>query len=140
MKRSFLSLSVLLFMFPVLLCSCDCRKNCAVNTAENGAISQTMPQKKFPSVFPESWKNCEFLAHEYKNIKPGIDYFHFHFKEFEDTGKPLSVYLVEIDWISRIYMPEQSKKWRNFLISFAKRIGKPDAEVYKASFAMRILS
>jgi hypothetical protein len=98
MKRSFLSLSVLLFMFPVLLCSCDCRKNCAVNTAENGTISQTMPQKKFPSVFPESWKNREFLAHEYKNIKPGIDYFHFHFKEFEDTGKPLSVYLVEIDW------------------------------------------
>jgi phosphoadenosine phosphosulfate reductase len=27
-------------------------------------------------------------------------------------------------------MPEQSKKWRNFLIDFAKRIGKPDAEVY----------
>ena len=27
-------------------------------------------------------------------------------------------------------MPEQSKKWRTFLISFAKKIGKPDAEVY----------
>lgn len=33
-------------------------------------------------------------------------------------------------FLSRIYMPEQSKKWREFLISFAKRIGKPDAEVY----------
>ena len=98
MKRSFLSLSVLLFMLPVLLCSCDCRKNCAVNTEENAAISQTIPLKKFPSVFPESWKNCEMLVREYKNIKPGIDYFHIHFKEFEDTGKPLSVYLVEIDW------------------------------------------
>lgn len=33
-------------------------------------------------------------------------------------------------FLSRIYMPEQSKKWRDFLISFAKKIGKPDAEVY----------
>ena len=33
-------------------------------------------------------------------------------------------------FLSRIYMPEQSKKWRDFLISFAKRIGKPDPEVY----------
>ena len=38
------------------------------------------------------------MLYKYKNIKPGIDYFHIHFKEFEDTGKPLSVYLVEIDW------------------------------------------
>ena len=27
-------------------------------------------------------------------------------------------------------MPEQSKKWRDFLVGFAKRIGKPDPEVY----------
>lgn len=27
-------------------------------------------------------------------------------------------------------MPEQSKKWRAFLIDFAKRIGKPDPEIY----------
>lgn len=33
-------------------------------------------------------------------------------------------------FLSRIFMPEQSKKWRDFLINFAKRIGKPDAEVY----------
>lgn len=33
-------------------------------------------------------------------------------------------------FLSRIYMPEQSKKWRNFLIRFAEKIGKPDAEVY----------
>lgn len=33
-------------------------------------------------------------------------------------------------FLSRIYMPEQSKKWRDFLISFAEKIGKPDAEVY----------
>ena len=32
--------------------------------------------------------------------------------------------------LSQIYMPEQSAEWREFLISFAKRIGKPDAEIY----------
>lgn len=32
--------------------------------------------------------------------------------------------------LSRIFMPEQSKKWREFLIDFAVKIGKPDAEVY----------
>ena len=33
-------------------------------------------------------------------------------------------------FLSRVYMPEQSKKWRNFLVSFAKKIGKPDPEEY----------
>lgn len=33
-------------------------------------------------------------------------------------------------FLSQIYMPDQSKKWRDFLISFARRIGKPDAEEY----------
>ena len=33
-------------------------------------------------------------------------------------------------FLSRIYMPEQSKKWREFLISFAKKVGKPDPEIY----------
>ncbi len=33
-------------------------------------------------------------------------------------------------FLSRIYMPERSKHWRDFLIRFAKKIGKPDAEAY----------
>lgn len=33
-------------------------------------------------------------------------------------------------FLSRIYMPEKSKAWREFLISFAKKVGKPDPEVY----------
>lgn len=33
-------------------------------------------------------------------------------------------------FLSRIYMPEQSKRWRNFLIRFAKKVGKPDPETY----------
>lgn len=33
-------------------------------------------------------------------------------------------------FLSRIYMPEQSRKWREFLINFAKKIGKSDPEIY----------
>ena len=33
-------------------------------------------------------------------------------------------------FLSQIYMPEAATKWRNFLIDFAKRIGKPDPKVY----------
>ncbi|MCD7806900.1 MAG: phosphoadenosine phosphosulfate reductase family protein [Lachnospiraceae bacterium] len=33
-------------------------------------------------------------------------------------------------FLSRIYMPEKSKEWRDFLVEFAKKVGKPDAENY----------
>ena len=33
-------------------------------------------------------------------------------------------------FLSQIYMPEQYKTWRDFLVSFAKQIGKLDAEIY----------
>lgn len=33
-------------------------------------------------------------------------------------------------FLSSIYMPEKYKQWRDFLIQFAVRIGKPDPEVY----------
>ena len=33
-------------------------------------------------------------------------------------------------FLSKIYMPEEYKKWHDFLVDFAKRIGKPDPDVY----------
>ncbi|MCL2531547.1 MAG: phosphoadenosine phosphosulfate reductase family protein [Oscillospiraceae bacterium] len=33
-------------------------------------------------------------------------------------------------FLSQIYMPEQYERWHSFLVSFAKRIGKPDPEEY----------
>lgn len=33
-------------------------------------------------------------------------------------------------YLSEIYMPEQYEKWTNFLVEFAKSIGKPDPEEY----------
>lgn len=40
-------------------------------------------------------------------------------------------------FLSRIYMPEESKQWREFLIEFARKIGKPDAEEYVDSGAWK---
>ena len=37
---------------------------------------------------------------------------------------------VRAQFLSQIYMPEQYKRWRDYLISFARSIGKPDAEEY----------
>lgn len=33
-------------------------------------------------------------------------------------------------YLSSIYIPEQAQKWRNLLVDFANKIGKPDPEVY----------
>lgn len=33
-------------------------------------------------------------------------------------------------FLSRIYMPEESRRWRDFLVNFARDIGKQDPEVY----------
>lgn len=33
-------------------------------------------------------------------------------------------------FLSKIYMPNEAKQWRKFLINFAESIGKPDPEVY----------
>lgn len=32
--------------------------------------------------------------------------------------------------LAKVYMPEMAEKWRNYLIDFAKKLGKPDPEVY----------
>jgi len=40
-------------------------------------------------------------------------------------------------FLSNIYMPDRSKKWRDFLISFARKIGKPDPEEYVDSGAWK---
>ena len=33
-------------------------------------------------------------------------------------------------FLAKIYMPDEYKKWHDFLVNFAKKIGKPDPEVY----------
>lgn len=33
-------------------------------------------------------------------------------------------------FLAKVYMPDKAKEWREFLISFAKKVGKPDPEIY----------
>lgn len=40
-------------------------------------------------------------------------------------------------FLSKIHMPDKSKEWRDFLVGFAKEIGKPDAEEYIDSGAWK---
>lgn len=40
-------------------------------------------------------------------------------------------------FLANVYMPERAEKWRDFLIAFAKKIGKPDPEVYVDSGAWK---
>ena len=40
-------------------------------------------------------------------------------------------------FLSQIYMPEHFEKWHSFLVDFARRIGKPDAEEYIDSGAWK---
>jgi phosphoadenosine phosphosulfate reductase len=40
-------------------------------------------------------------------------------------------------FLSKIYMPKDFKKWHSFLVNFAKRIGKPDAVEYVDSGAWK---
>jgi len=44
---------------------------------------------------------------------------------------------VKAQFLSNIYMPKESKTWHDFLVSFAKRIGKEDAEEYINSGAWK---
>jgi len=44
---------------------------------------------------------------------------------------------IRAQFLSQIYMREDFKKWRDFLISFAKRLGKPDPEEYIDSGAWK---
>lgn len=37
------------------------------------------------------------------------------------------------EFLSAIYLPDKAKAWKNFLVDFARRIGKLDAEVYVES-------
>lgn len=47
---------------------------------------------------------------------------------------------IRSQFLAQIYMPEQSKEWREYLIGFAKRIGKPDPEVPFPQIAIDILN
>ena len=55
--------------------------------------------------------------------------------KYEDFNTRVGCWSCSInsDWsgfLSQIYMPEQYEKWHTLLVEFAKKIGKPEPEVY----------
>lgn len=51
---------------------------------------------EYPPVFPEEWKSAPLIDSEYRILVPGVTYCHYHFKELD--GKPLSIYLIVVEW------------------------------------------
>ena len=74
------------------------------------------------------WKDIEVWLYILKNKVDFNDAYRLGFDRVGCWSCPNNT--LKDQFLAKIYMPEQYKKWRDFLISFAKRIGKPDPEVY----------
>ena len=74
------------------------------------------------------WKDIEVWLYILKNKVDFNDAYRLGFDRVGCWCCPNNT--LKAQFLAKIYMPEQYKKWRDFLISFAKRIGKPDPEIY----------
>ena len=97
------------------------------NRVENGAESIKIQKQKVASpIF--LWKDIDVWLYI---LGEGIDFNDAYRLGYDRVGCwccPNNNERAQL--LSRIYMPEQSKKWREFLIDFAVKIGKLDADVY----------
>lgn len=50
----------------------------------------------FPEGYPEELRSKKLRDSEFREIAPGVNYYHYHFDDIE--GQPLSLYYVVIDW------------------------------------------
>lgn len=97
------------------------------NRIEDSAESVKIQRQKVASpIF--YWNDCDVWLYI---LSEGIDFNDAYRFGYERVGcwmcpnnNPRAQFL------SQIYMPEQSERWRSFLVDFARRIGKPDPEVY----------
>ena len=97
------------------------------NRVEDSAESVKIQRQKVASpIF--YWNDCDVWLYI---LSEGIDFNDAYRLGYERVGcwmcpnnNPRAQFL------SQIYMPEQSERWRTFLVDFARRIGKPDPEVY----------
>lgn len=53
---------------------------------------------EYPEFFPKAWEKMECRTRIVREIVPGVTYYYWHFDDFEDTGKPVSLHLVLADW------------------------------------------
>jgi phosphoadenosine phosphosulfate reductase len=97
------------------------------NRVENNAESVKIQKQKVASPIFD-WKDIDVWLYI---LSEGIDFNDAYRLGYDRVGCwccPNNNERAQL--LSRIYMPEQAEKWRKFLVDFAVRIGKPDAEVY----------
>lgn len=97
------------------------------NRVENGSESVKIQQQTVASpIF--FWKDIDIWLYL---LSGGIDFNKAYRLGYDRVGCWMCPNNNQrAQFLSRIYMPEQSKVWRDFLVRFARQIGKPDAEEY----------
>ena len=97
------------------------------NRVENGSESVKIQQQTVASpIF--FWKDIDIWLYL---LSEGIDFNEAYRLGYDRVGCWMCPNNNQrAQFLSRIYMPEQSKAWRDFLVRFARQIGKPDAEEY----------
>ena len=97
------------------------------NRVENGSESVKIQQQTVASpIF--FWKDIDIWLYL---LSEGIDFNKAYRLGYDRVGCWMCPNNNQrAQFLSRIYMPEQSKAWRDFLVRFARQIGKPDAEEY----------
>ena len=97
------------------------------NRVENGSESVKIQQQTVASpIF--FWKDIDIWLYL---LSEGIDFNEAYRLGYDRVGCWMCPNNNQrAQFLSRIYMPEQSKAWRDFLVRFARQVGKPDAEEY----------
>lgn len=97
------------------------------NRVENDAGSVKINKQTVASpIF--FWRDIDIWLYIFSE---GIDFNDAYRYGYERVGCWLCPNNTQRDqFLAKVYMPAQSKEWRDFLIRFARKIGKPDAEVY----------
>lgn len=97
------------------------------NRVENGSESVKIQQQTVASpIF--FWKDIDIWLYL---LSEGIDFNEAYRLGYDRVGCWMCPNNNQrAQFLSRIYMPEQSKAWRDYLVRFARQIGKPDAEEY----------
>ncbi|NLD50708.1 MAG: phosphoadenosine phosphosulfate reductase family protein [Clostridiaceae bacterium] len=106
---------------------CESNSRSKYNRIEDNAESVKIQKQKVASAIFH-WKDIDVWLYI---LSEGIDFNDAYRLGYDRVGCWCCPNNSErAQFLSRIYMPEQSKKWREFLINFAIKIGKVDAEAY----------
>lgn len=106
---------------------CESVSRSKYNRVEDSAEAVKIQRQKVaaPIFF---WKNLDVWLYILKEDLDFNDAYRLGYDRVGCWCCPNNSYRAQ--FLSEIYLNEEAKKWRQFLINFAKRIGKPDPEVY----------